>query len=115
MNMENFVVRPQRKSVERFAKLESWKALDGDSHVELSQRVAGLPTELVDDDEEAKRFDMLVLRTQLAVLQALPDYATLKERMQFASALEDQDSIPAIKAQIVWRFSPWQAKSGGKT
>ena len=102
MNMENFVVRPQRKSVERFAKLESWKALDGDSHVELSQRVAGLPTELVDDDEEAKRFDMLVLRTQLAVLQALPDYATLKERMQaIASALEDQDSIPAIKAQIV--------------
>jgi len=102
MNTDNFVVRPQRKSVERFAKVESWKSLDDDSHTELSDRVAGLPTELVDDDEDAKRFDMLVLRTQLAVLQALPEYAALKQRMQtIASALEDQESIPAIKAQIV--------------
>ena len=30
-----------------------------------------MPTGFVDDDEEAKRFDMLVLRTQLAVPQAL--------------------------------------------
>jgi len=102
MNMDNFVVRPQRKSVERFAKLDAWKTLDSESHAELSQRVSGLPTELVDDDEEAKRFDMLVLRTQLSVLQALPEYMALKERMQaIASALEDQDSIPAIKAQMV--------------
>jgi type I restriction enzyme R subunit len=102
MNMDNFVVRPQRKSVERFAKLDAWKTLDADSHTELNERVAGLPTALVDDDEEAKRFDLLVLRTQLAVLQALPDFAALKGRMQaIASALEDQESIPAIKAQMV--------------
>ncbi|MBP9685932.1 MAG: DEAD/DEAH box helicase family protein, partial [Rhodoferax sp.] len=102
MNMDNFVVRPQRKSVERFAKLDAWKTLDADSHTELNERVAGLPTALVDDDEDAKRFDLLVLRTQLAVLQALPDFAALKGRMQaIASALEDQESIPAIKAQMV--------------
>lgn len=102
MNMDNFVVRPHRKSVERFAKLDAWKTLDADGHIELNERVAGLPTEFVDDDEEAKRFDMLVLRTQLAVLQALPDFVSLKERMQsIASALEDQESIPAIKAQMV--------------
>ena len=53
MNLDNFVVRPQRKSVERFAKSEAWNTLDGDSHIELNERVAGLPTELVDDDEEA--------------------------------------------------------------
>ena len=102
MNMDNFVVRPQRKSVERFARLDAWKTLDADSHTELNERVAGLPTALVDDDEDAKRFDLLVLRTQLAVLQALPDFAALKGRMQaIASALEDQMSIPAIKAQMV--------------
>ena len=102
MNMDNFVVRPQRKSVERFAKLDAWQTLDVDSHTELNERVAGLPTELVDDDEDAKRFDLLVLRTQLAVLQALPDFVALKARIQaIASALEDQESIPAIKAQMV--------------
>ena len=76
--------------------------MDADSQTELNERVAGLPTALVDDDEDAKRFDLLVLRTQLAVLQALPDFAALKGRMQaIASALEDQESIPAIKAQMV--------------
>jgi len=102
MNMDNFVVRPQRKSVERFAKLDAWKTLDADSHTELNERVAGLPTALIDDDEDAKRFDLLVLRTQLAILLALPDFVTLKQRLQaIASALEDQESIPAIKAQMV--------------
>ncbi|MBK5207863.1 MAG: restriction endonuclease subunit R, partial [Polaromonas sp.] len=102
MNLDNFVVRPQRQSVEKFAKLDSWKKLDGESYTELSQRVAGLPTEMVDDDEDAKRFDMLVLRTQLAILQASPDFVALRERMQaIASALEEQEAIPAIKAQMV--------------
>jgi len=102
MNLDNFVVRPRRKSVEKFAKLEAWHTLDGDSHSELSQQVADLPTALLDNDEEAKRFDMLVLRTQLAILQAQPDFVSLRERMQaIASALEEQDAIPAIKAQMV--------------
>jgi type I restriction enzyme R subunit len=102
MNLDNFVVRPKRKSVERFAKLASWHKLDADAHTELSQQVAGLPTALLDSDEEAKRFDLLVLRTQLSILQALPDFVALRERMQaIASALEEQDAIPAIKAQMV--------------
>ena len=102
MNLDNFVVRPQRKSVEKFAKREAWNKLDGDSFTELAQKVAGLPTALQDNDEDAKRFDMLVLRTQLAILQARPDFVALRERMQaIASALEEQDAIPAIKAQMV--------------
>ena len=102
MNLENFVVRPKRKLVERFTKLESWHKLDADAHTELSQQVADLPTALLDNDEEAKRFDLLVLRTQLAILQALPDFASLRERIQaIASALEEQEAIPAIKAQMV--------------
>ncbi len=102
MNLDNFVVRPRRKSVEKFAKLASWHTLDGDGLSELSEQVADLPTALLNNDEEAKRFDMLVLRTQLAILQAQPDFMSLRERMQaIASALEEQDAIPAIKAQMV--------------
>jgi type I restriction enzyme R subunit len=102
MNLDNFVVRPRRKLVERFAKLESWHKLDADAHIELSQKMADLPTALLDNDEDAKRFDLLVLRTQLAILQALPDYAGLRERMQaIAGALEEQEAIPAIEAQMV--------------
>jgi type I restriction enzyme R subunit len=35
MNLDNFVVRPQRKSVEKFAKREAWSKQDVDSFTEL--------------------------------------------------------------------------------
>ena len=44
---------------------------------------------------------MLALRTQLAILQARPDFAALKQKIQaIAGALEDQTAIPAIKPEI---------------
>ncbi|MEW6020984.1 MAG: DEAD/DEAH box helicase family protein [Pseudomonadota bacterium] len=102
MNVDNFVVRPLRKSVERFADVKSWHVLGAEDFHELASKVAGLPSEKADDDEEAKRFDMLMLRTQLAVLQAKLDFASLKEKIQtIASALEEQTAIPAIKAEMV--------------
>ena len=101
MNLDNFVVRTQRKSVEKYANHEAWQKLGIDDLNELTNNVAGLPTELSDEDEEGKRFDMLVLRTQLAILQAKPDFNSLREKIQaIASALEEQEAIPAIKAQM---------------
>lgn len=101
MNLDNFVVRTQRKSVEKYANHEAWQKLGIDDFNELTNNVAGLPTELGDEDEEGKRFDMLVLRAQLAILQAKPDFNSLREKIQsIASALEEQDAIPAVKAQM---------------
>ncbi len=102
MNIENFVVRPQRRAVEKFGRPEAWKALSDDDHAELSSHIAGLPTEWVDGDEEAKRFDLLVLRTQLAILQAAPGLGTLRDQIRaIASALEEQEAVPAIQAEMV--------------
>jgi len=102
MNIDNFVVRPQRRLVEKYAKQEAWDALGPDQLMELSQSVSGLPTELTDEDEDAKRFDLLVLRTQLSILEARPDFAGLRDQIRaIASALEEQESVPAIKAQMV--------------
>jgi type I restriction enzyme R subunit len=98
MKVDNFVVRPHRQPVEKFAKAEAWVALGMEDLLELRTRVADLPTELADEDEEAKRFDMLCLRVQLSILQAKPEFVTLKEKIQvIASALEEQTNIPAIK------------------
>ncbi len=103
MNVDNFVVRPQRQYVDRFAKDQAWQHLSAEDVHHLTTKVAGLPSELTDEDEEAKRFDLLVLRTQLAILQAKPDFASLKEKIQaIASALEEQAAIPAIKAEMVF-------------
>lgn len=102
MNLDNFVVRPQRRLVERFAKANAWHVLRAEDVGELARNVAGLPTELIDEDEEAKRFDLLILRTQLAILQAKPDFAGLRDQIRvIASALEEQEAVPAIKAEMV--------------
>lgn len=102
MNMDNFVVRPQRKLVEEYAKEEAWLKISTDHLKEISFKLSDLPTELVDEDEDAKRFDLLIMNIQLAILQAKPDYSSLRERITaIASALELQENIPAIKLHIV--------------
>ena len=102
MNVDNFVVRPQRRSVERFAKLEAWRTLSSDDQAELADRLAGLPSAQPPEDEEAKRFDLLILRTQLSILQASPDFVRLRDQLrEIAGALELQEAVPAIKAEIV--------------
>lgn len=103
MNLDNFVVRPARAAVERFARPDAWtKPLDTEAQTLLIQQLASLPTQLVDEDEEAKRFDLMVFRIQLAILQATPGFSRLRDQLQaIASALEGQEAVPAIKAEMV--------------
>ena len=102
MNVDNFVVRPQRRSVEKFSQPQAWGVLSADDQAELANNLASLPSERSDDDEDAKRFDLLILRTQLCILQAAPDFARLRSQVQaIAGAMELQDAIPAIKAEMV--------------
>ncbi len=102
MNVNNFVVRPHRKIVEKYVDPDVWQVLKDDDHRELAERVAGLPTELVDEDEEAKRFDLLILRLQLAVLKAEPAFKRLSEQVRaIAGLLEEKSSIPMVQEQMV--------------
>ncbi|ARP54248.1 type III restriction protein [Alcaligenes faecalis] len=103
MNVDNFIVRPHRRHVEKFAQNDAWETLSAEDFYDLRNEVAGLPSAMVDDDEEAKRFDMLVLRTELAILQAQAGFSGLQQNIQaIANALEEQVAIPAIKAEIVF-------------
>lgn len=102
MNLDNFVVRPQRRYVEKYAAADAWEVLNQEARAELADKVANLPSAQEDNDEDAKRFDMLALRAQLAILQAAPEFASLREKIQtIAQELEGQMAIPAIKAEIV--------------
>ena len=68
---------------------------------ELPNRIAGLPSELPDDDEEAKRFDLLILRLQLAVIRADRGFDRLRAVVvETAAALEEQSNIPMIAQQL---------------
>ena len=69
MNVNNFIVRPKRRLVEKYADATAWETLGVDERNELVGDVAGLPSELVDEDLEAKQFDLLMLRLQLGLLR----------------------------------------------
>lgn len=101
MNTDNFIVRPKRRLVEVYRSPDSWKKIGAAQRQELSEQVAGLPTELPSEDEEAKRFDLLMLRLQLAVLRADPAFAKLRDHViSIADALEAQSSIPMIRERL---------------
>ncbi|MFC9519191.1 DEAD/DEAH box helicase family protein [Nocardiaceae bacterium NPDC056970] len=102
MSLDNVLVRPYRKAVEHFAVGEAWDALPPED-INVALGLAGLPTAAIDPDEEAKRFDLLILRRQLAQLQS--DAVTaeqVRETVQaIASALLAKTSIPSVAEQAV--------------
>jgi len=101
MNLDNFVVRPHRRLVEKYSKPEAWSRLPPEALAELSHEVAGLPSELDPENEEAKRFDLLVLSLQLALLRAEPGFARLRDRVkEIAGLLEEKSAIPMVRAQM---------------
>lgn len=81
MSLDNFIVRPQRRLVEKYQDSGAWDHLSIQERAELGEHIAGLPSAYADDDLAAKQFDMLVLRTQLAVLRADPAFSGLKGRI----------------------------------
>lgn len=101
MNTENFVVRPHRRLVEKFGKAEAWSSVDDDEVSALAHTVARLPTELDAEPEEARRFDLLILNLQLAVLRTEPGFARLRDQVKaIAGLLEDYSSIPGVAEQM---------------
>jgi type I restriction enzyme R subunit len=102
MNLDNFVVRPHRAAVEEFTDLSPWQRLTPDKTERLLP-LAGLPSSVRDEDEEAKRFDLLILRRQLAQLEG--DAVTaerIRERVQqIAGALLGKTAIPSVAEQVV--------------
>ena len=101
MNIDNFVVRPHRRLIEKYAKPEAWMALAGEALTELSHEVAGLPTQLDPENEEAKRFDLLALSLQLTLLRDEPGFPRLCNRVkEIAGLLEEKDAIPMVREQM---------------
>ncbi len=102
MQLDNFVVRPQRRLVEAWRDAAAWHEVSSEQLAELAQHVSGLPSAVRDDDEDAKRFDLLMLRTQLGSLQGEMGYARLRDQVRsLADALSELSNIPDVKKHIV--------------
>ncbi len=101
MNPDNFLVRAKREWVDRWSSAEAWTQVTPQAASEAAEHLAGLPSAIRDDDENAKRFDLLLLTIQLAVLDG--DGLTvdrLRRKVQMIAAnLLGKLAIPAVAAQ----------------
>ena len=101
MSLENFLVRPHRRLVERYAASEAWATLTDDERIEIEKSLAGLPSAIPPDNLEAKQFDLLMLRMQLTLLRGEPGFETLRTKVEdIARLLEEQASIPVVAAKL---------------
>ncbi|HPZ49800.1 MAG TPA: type I restriction-modification enzyme R subunit C-terminal domain-containing protein [Propionibacteriaceae bacterium] len=101
MNLDNVIVRGKREWVQRYGEWSAWASLPTHTAGDIATHLGGLPSTVRDDDEQAKRFDIVMLTIQLAVLD--DDHQTadrLRRGVQaIASNLLAQTAIPAVAAQ----------------
>jgi len=100
MNLDNFIIRKHRKEVESFAKREKWQSISEEDVEILTAKVSGLPSIDV-DDEFCRRFDLLILNLQLAILQSKQTQETYKIKViNIAKDLETKSAIPGVAKQL---------------
>ncbi|MCH7695690.1 MAG: restriction endonuclease subunit R, partial [Proteobacteria bacterium] len=100
MNIDNFIIRKHREHVEFFNDRANWVQLTDAQINIINERLSGLPSR-DDDNEDARRFDLLILNLQVALLQHHRTF----ERYQFAVKeiarnLEEKSAIPQVAAQM---------------
>ncbi len=100
MNLGNFIIRKHRKDVETFAKRERWLNLSEDDMKVLADKLSKLPSQ-DEDDEFSRRFDLLILNLQLAILQNSQSQETYQLKVRvIAKGLENKAAIPGVYAQM---------------
>jgi type I restriction enzyme R subunit len=102
MTTENVIVRSKRRFVEKYSDINNWKQFTELQYDEISNELSTLPSQQIDIDEEAKYFDITILKLQLCILNkdntAFDKLRTYIKTI--CSALEVQDSIPSIRVQM---------------
>lgn len=100
VNLDSFIARQHRKTVEKYREKAAWSKLDPEKREELSSEIAPLPSAHRLGTEEAKHFDLLMFSLQLALLKGTKRFRTLKKDLiEIAEALEMQTAIPMIAQQ----------------
>jgi type I restriction enzyme R subunit len=112
LNADNFIVRQNRRVVEKWSTDQAWSRLGDDERAELLDVIAPLPSAQQLGTEEAKRFDLLMFQLELALLRGSQRFAALKKQLiEIVAALEAQTGIPAIAQQAALiedvQSDPW--------
>jgi type I restriction enzyme R subunit len=101
LNESSFIIRPFLRQVEKYKKKESWEAINDEMIADLTTFLAPLPSELDIGEEDAKRWDYLLMKTELALLDGTKDFVTNQAAIQkSAEDLLGRASIPEVKKAL---------------
>ena len=101
VNLDSFVVRPHRRYVERYIERSSWENLKANDYHDISKHLSNLSFSYHDDDELARRFDLLCLNLAVALLETSAKQAGYQETIiDLAESLEKKKNIPAVAAKL---------------
>ena len=104
LDLDNFVVRPHRRTVEKYQAADAWTSIDDEKREELVEEIAPLRSDTNLGVEEAKCFDLLIFSLELALLKGSRRFDTLKKQLhEIASTLDEQTGIPAVaqRAELI--------------
>jgi type I restriction enzyme R subunit len=100
LNTDSFIVRQHWKTVEKYKDPNAWNALSDLDVKELFDHIAPLMRE-IDQDEMAKRFDVLMLDIQIAILNGEKKQAGLIQKVvKTAGKLSKKASIPSVAQKM---------------
>ena len=101
LDHERFVVRKHLRLVNRFTQRKRWDNLSKSDIADICTNLTGLPPYTDDTDEQAKRFDLLVLNLQLAILfNATAQTRLITKIIRIGKNLYKKKNIPAVNAQL---------------
>ena len=101
LDRERFVVKAKLRSVVEYSEKTRWQNLSKSDMLDINTALSDLALPAKTDDESAKRFDILILNYQLALLTAA--YSTERYVTQISStakALLKKQNIPQIAKQV---------------
>ena len=100
LDRERFVVKAKLRAVVEFSNKDRWQNLSKSDHLEINTELSSLVLPDKDDDELARRFDVLILNYQLALLTGLHSTDSFINKISgVAKDLLKKLNIPAVALQ----------------
>jgi type I restriction enzyme R subunit len=101
LDRDRFVVKAKLRAVVEFSDKARWQNLSKSDMLEINTHLSSLVLPDKDDDELARRFDVLILNYQLALLT--DGYSTDRYMNQISGIAKDllkKQNIPAVALQV---------------
>ncbi|HBI7343323.1 TPA: DEAD/DEAH box helicase family protein, partial [Clostridium perfringens] len=96
LNEDGYLVRMHLPYIHKYKNREVWQSIGELSQNDIKQHIAPIVNS-INDDELAKRFDLVMYTIQLAKLQNLGAKRGIKNVMQTAERLSKLGTIPEVK------------------